>query len=66
MLKKLWPLLAWLALTVAMTAFNTSKFNSDDRRMFLPGRTSHGHHQIELACNACHTPWMGVDGGMSR
>jgi predicted CXXCH cytochrome family protein len=28
--------------------------------VFLPGDTSHGHYQIELACNACHTPWMGV------
>jgi hypothetical protein len=31
-----------------------------DRRTFLPGNTTHGHYQIELACNACHTPWMGV------
>jgi formate-dependent nitrite reductase cytochrome c552 subunit len=28
--------------------------------MLLPGQTSHGHYQIELACNACHTPNMGV------
>lgn len=24
------------------------------RAMLLPGQTTHGHHQIELACNACH------------
>ncbi|MFT4584908.1 MAG: hypothetical protein ACI915_000116 [Gammaproteobacteria bacterium] len=29
--------------------------SSDDRSLFLPGETSIGHHQIELACNACHT-----------
>lgn len=29
--------------------------------MFLPGKTTSGHYQIELACNACHTPSMGVD-----
>ncbi|MEM7541419.1 MAG: cytochrome c3 family protein [Pseudomonadota bacterium] len=26
-----------------------------DRSLFLPGETSYGHHQIELACEACHT-----------
>lgn len=25
------------------------------RKLILPGETTHGHHQIELACNACHT-----------
>jgi len=24
------------------------------RQMFLPGKTSHGHYQIELACESCH------------
>jgi hypothetical protein len=24
------------------------------RSMFLPGKTSHGHYQIELACESCH------------
>lgn len=25
------------------------------RALLLPGQTTHGHHQIELACKACHT-----------
>jgi hypothetical protein len=25
-----------------------------DRQLFLPGQTTHGHHQIELKCDACH------------
>lgn len=25
-----------------------------DRQLFLPGQTTHGHHQIELKCEACH------------
>lgn len=25
------------------------------RKIILPGDTTHGHHQIELACDACHT-----------
>jgi hypothetical protein len=33
------------------------------RAMLLPGRTTHGHHQIELACESCHaTPFAGRDG----
>ncbi|MDQ8203703.1 cytochrome c3 family protein [Pelagicoccus sp. SDUM812003] len=27
---------------------------------FLPGATSHGHHQIELQCSACHSDDMGL------
>lgn len=33
---------------------------ADDRRFFIPGPTTHGHYQIELKCDACHTPMMGV------
>src|SRR5690606_26175013 len=33
-----------------------------DKRIFVPGRTSDGHHQIEIACTACHTaPFAGRD-----
>ncbi len=32
----------------------------DYRTIFLPGATTHGHHQIELRCDECHTPMMGV------
>jgi hypothetical protein len=32
------------------------------RTMFLPGKTSHGHYQIELACESCHaSPFGGRD-----
>lgn len=34
--------------------------SEDNRTVFLPGATTHGHHQIELRCNECHTPMMGV------
>lgn len=30
------------------------------KTVFLPGATTHGHHQIELRCDECHTPMMGV------
>ena len=32
------------------------------RAMLLPGATTHAHHQIELACEACHTdPFGGAE-----
>jgi hypothetical protein len=31
------------------------------RIWFAPGSTTHGHHQIELACGACHTPFGGKE-----
>jgi hypothetical protein len=58
--KKKWLWLIWSALTLGMTALATYLVIGPDRRNLLPGPTSHGHYQIELACNACHTPWMGV------
>ena len=32
-----------------------------DRSLFVPGATSDGHHQLELACDACHSPFGGSD-----
>ncbi len=32
---------------------------SPARAMLLPGKTSHGHYQIELACESCHTSAFG-------
>ena len=42
----------WLA--VAMTSPGA------DRRVFQPGPATAGHHQIEVACDRCHTPFGGV------
>jgi len=52
--------IAWLLVTAAMASYLTYRLRGPDPTAFLPGRTSHGHHQIELACTACHTPLMGV------
>jgi hypothetical protein len=30
------------------------------KTMFLPGATTDGHYQIEIACETCHTPFQGV------
>jgi predicted CXXCH cytochrome family protein len=34
-----------------------------EQTLFLPGHTSSGHHQIEKACETCHTAFGGVDDG---
>jgi len=52
--------IAWSVMTLTMIAYGTYRLNGPDRTVFLPGRTSHGHYQIELDCAACHTPWMSV------
>lgn len=55
--------LAWLALTSVMVAFFVYSLlgrSSSASRTFLPGVTTHGHYQIELRCQECHTPGMGV------
>ena len=51
----LWIL--WIVITLLIVVFFIMKLTSEnsDKSIFLPGETSHGHHQIELACNACHS-----------
>ena len=53
-LKKLWIWMVWLMVTCVMGGILTYKLRSSDRRVFLPGKTTTGHYQIELDCNACH------------
>ncbi|MCC9655503.1 cytochrome c3 family protein [Rhodopirellula halodulae] len=57
---------AWLALVginlliggvIAYSAFASS---ASTKTMFLPGDTSHGHYQIELRCDVCHTEGSGL------
>lgn len=38
-----------------MTYFGYTMFgDARDKTVFLPGQTSHGHHQIEMTCDVCH------------
>jgi hypothetical protein len=60
--KATWLWWTWGALTLAMTGITTYLFIGPDQRYLLPGTTTSGHYQIEISCNACHTPWMGVKG----
>ena len=60
MLKKLWPWFAWVALTGTMSAYLAYRLKGPDQTVFLPGPTTHGHYQIEINCNVCHDPMMGI------
>ncbi|MGX6565774.1 ammonia-forming cytochrome c nitrite reductase subunit c552 [Cupriavidus necator] len=62
----------WGVLSVAMLAyFSIGLFYKEAARhpllvsarmAFLPGQTSHGHYQIELACESCHSkPFAGPE-----
>lgn len=47
-------------LTLAVSGFYLYKiFADDDKDVFLIGNASHGHYQIELACDSCHTDAFG-------
>lgn len=43
-----------------MSSYLVYRLRVSGQTAFLPAPTSHGHYQIEMACNACHTPLMGV------
>jgi len=55
---RLWAL--WIASTlIGVVILAKVLANGEDKRVFMPGPLSHGHHQIELACNACHVDAFG-------
>lgn len=40
--------------------FADTSIAQSGRALFLPGKTTQGHYQIELACSACHKPFQGT------
>jgi len=61
MKRALW--LVWLLSSAALAGFLAVNLNSENsQEEFLPGPLTHGHHQIEMECGACHTsPFGGED-----
>ena len=55
----------WLLSSLGLCAYFYYAVNSLDAgeqtsaRIFLPGQSSDGHHQIEVACSSCHTEAFG-------
>ena len=52
-------LAGWLGYGLSFAKLSDSPLRGQARSLFLPGQTTAGHHQIELACTACHTQAMG-------
>lgn len=50
----------WGILTLVLMMYFLYKiFSSEDKSDFLIGQATHGHHQIEMACETCHTDPFG-------
>ncbi|MEM8868606.1 MAG: cytochrome c3 family protein [Verrucomicrobiota bacterium] len=50
----------WISMVLALAAYLGYAVTGGAEQVVMPGQSSHGHHQIEMACSACHTPSMGV------
>ena len=51
----------WLGVTLSLGGYLGYRLLGEDKSIFLPGSTSHGHYQIEMACSACHSEAFGGD-----
>lgn len=49
----------WFLITIGLAAYLTIQLTGEQKQVFLPGKTSHGHYQIEMACTACHSEPLG-------
>ncbi len=50
--KKWWGM--WLSSTLLLAGYYAYSMTQGEEGIFLPGPSSHGHYQIELACDSCH------------
>lgn len=60
----IWAVLAallagWLGYGLTFAKLPEDSVRAQARKFMLPGKTTAGHHQIELACNACHSESFG-------
>jgi len=55
--KKALPWALWIVASVgcALGLARCMTQEGSSKELFLPGKTTHGHYQIELECSACHT-----------
>lgn len=51
-INKSWML--WIAITVGLIAYYSVSLVVEEQEVFLPGKMTHGHHQIEMSCATCH------------
>ena len=59
--------LVWGLGALGLAVYLGTRLAGQDRRVFLPGAMTSGHHQIEAACDACHAgPFAGPDAMQAR
>ena len=59
--------LLWLIGSMGLGAFYAyALVGEGDKQHFIPGQTSHGHYQIELACDGCHGETFTSEDEMQR
>ncbi len=49
-------------MSIAMAVYFGLKLSGEDQSIYLVGETTHGHHQIEMACTLCHKKAFGGAG----
>ncbi len=54
------PTHIWLLLTLVAGGYLAFNLQGPRKVVFRPGPATDGHHQIEVACANCHTPFNGV------
>ena len=50
----------WAVVTAIVGGYYGYPFFGGNKEVHLPGKTTDGHYQIEIACEQCHTSWDGV------
>ncbi|MGB1090694.1 MAG: cytochrome c3 family protein [Oceanobacter sp.] len=59
----IWAL--WIVASVGLASYLGYELNyAEEKPDFLIGETTHGHYQIELKCDACHTEPFGTEQNM--
>jgi hypothetical protein len=59
--KQLWlSLIGVNTLVIAGIAYSAFAPDASTKSILLPGTTSHGHYQIEMRCDLCHTEGSGL------
>lgn len=49
----------WLVITLGIAGYLAIQLTGEEKTVFLPGKTTDGHYQIEMACTACHSDPLG-------
>ena len=53
--------IVWVVVSVMLAAYFLQKiYFAEDKSGLLIGEATHGHHQIELSCDSCHTDAFGA------